>query len=48
MIDDLYHRLNPVAGLRHNVLVEVTHHLLDPHHQGSDNVDYVVMGFFDK
>ena len=44
----LHHRLNPgpetVAGLRHGVLVEVAHHLLDPNHQEGYNV---VMGFID-
>jgi hypothetical protein len=42
--DGLYHRLNPVAGLCHGVLVEVAHHFFDPHHKGGNNV---VMSFID-
>jgi hypothetical protein len=44
LCDGLYHRLNPVAGLCHGVLVEVAHHFFDPHHQGGTNV---VMSFID-
>jgi|688.fasta_scaffold276231_1 hypothetical protein len=44
----LHYRLNPdpeaAAGLRHGVLVEVGHYLLDHHHHGGDSV---VMGFID-
>ncbi len=44
----LHHCLKPgtetAAGLRHGVLVEVAHHLLDLYHQGGDSS---VRGFID-